>query len=208
MAQEVVKSDDQLVSEFLTGHSESFEELITRYSTKVYNLSYRLTKNHQDAEEVLQDVFTTVFKKVGKFEGKCAFSSWIYRITVNSSFMKLRSRRRRRTVFLEDLGQKEKDDCRKETSTPSCAVEETFKSEVRSVLEKQIERLPDDYRGVFILRDVDGFTNKEVARLLNLSTPAVKSRLHRARSILKKRVKSFYNEAYGHEGVGESVNGD
>lgn len=208
MAQDVLKTDDQLVAEFLTGHSDSFEELISRYSTKVYNLSYRLTKNHQDAEEVLQDVFTTIFKKVNRFQGKCAFSSWIYRITVNSSFMKLRSRRRRRTVFFEDLAPLEKEDCGKDTATPACAVEETFKSEVRSLLEKQIERLPEDYRGVFILRDIDGFTNREVARLLNLSTPAVKSRLHRARSILKKRIKSFYKEAYGVSGEAEQVNSD
>jgi len=208
MAQDILKTDDQLVAEFLKGCSESFEELLSRYSTKVYNLSYRLTKNHQDAEEVLQDVFTTIFKKVNKFQGKCAFSSWIYRITVNSSFMKLRSRRRRRTVFFEDLAPLEKEDCGKETATPSCAVEETFKSEVRSLLEKQIERLPDDYRGVFILRDIDGFTNREVARLLNLSTPAVKSRLHRARSILKKRIKSFYKEAYGSVSDTEHLNSD
>jgi len=192
---QAVKGDDILIAEFLGGQSQSFEELLSRYSTKVFNLAYRLTKNHEDAEEVLQDVFTTVFKKVDRFQGKSAFSSWIYRITVNSSFMKLRKRRRARTVFLEDVNPSYKETWIADDDESNSALEQTFRREIRELLDRNIKSLPDDYRGVFVLRDIDGFTNREVGKLLGISTPAVKSRLHRARTLLRRRIKSHLNQA-------------
>ncbi len=207
MGQEL-KTDDQLIQDFLKGDTQSFEEILSRYSTKVFNLAFRLTKNHEDAEEVLQDVFTTVFKKVNKFEGKAAFSSWVYRVTVNSSFMKLRKRRRSRTVFIEDMPPADRETWIAEDTEQVSALDETFKSEVRTLLEKHIRTLPDDYRGVFVLRDIDGFTNREVGKLLNLSTPAVKSRLHRARSLLKRRIKSFFKDAQQRAEDLEAVQGE
>ena len=89
MEEKEVEADLNLVEKFIEGSEESFEELIKRYSTKVYNLAFRLTKNAEDAEEVLQDVFSTVFRKVHRFEGKSAFSSWIYRVTMNAAFMNI-----------------------------------------------------------------------------------------------------------------------
>lgn len=207
MRQEL-QTDDQLIQNFLKGDTQSFEEILNRYSTKVFNLAFRLTKNHEDAEEVLQDVFTTVFKKVNKFEGKAAFSSWVYRVTVNSSFMKLRKRRRSRTVFIEDMPPADRETWIAEDTEQVSALDETFRSEVRTLLEKHIRTLPDDYRGVFVLRDIDGFTNREVGKLLNLTTPAVKSRLHRARSLLKRRIKSFFKDAQQRAEALEAVQGE
>src|SRR5262249_17257157 len=84
--------DEKLIINFTKGCQLSYEELIRRYETKVHNLAMRLTRNAEDAEEVLQDVFVTVYRKIEGFEGKAKFSSWLYRITVNAAFMKLRKR--------------------------------------------------------------------------------------------------------------------
>ncbi len=190
---QAVKSDIELVESFLGGDTQSFEEILNRYSAKIYNLALRFTKNPEDAEEVLQDVFSTVFRKVNKFEGKSQFSSWIYRVAVNSSFMKLRKRKRSRTVFIDDLNPAIKETWICEDSELNSAVEVTFRNQLRDLIEKNVKTLPDEYKGVFILRDIDGFTNSEVGKLLGLTTPAVKSRLHRARSLLKRRMKAFFN---------------
>ena len=97
-----VKTDNQLIKEFRKGDMGSYEELISRYSDKAYSLAARMCRNSEDAEEVLQDVFTTVFRKLKDFEGKSSFSSWLYRITVNASLMKLRKNRQNRSILLED----------------------------------------------------------------------------------------------------------
>ena len=189
--QKVEKSDLDLVNEFIQGDQFSFEELIARYSSRVFNLALRFTKNREDAEEVLQDVFTTVFRKVNRFEGKSAFSSWIYRVTVNSCFMKLRKKRRSRTIFIEDVNPRIRDGWTSEESSTLNAIDVTYRNQIREVVEKNVKALPDEYRGVFILRDIDGFTNVEVSKILGLTTPAVKSRLHRARALLKRKLKGY-----------------
>jgi RNA polymerase sigma-70 factor, ECF subfamily len=95
--------DTMLVKQFRKGSIEAFEEIVTRYESKVFNLALRFTRNQEDAEEVLQDVFATIYNKIDGFQGKSAFSSWLYRIVVNAAFMKLRKRKQQQTVSLEDL---------------------------------------------------------------------------------------------------------
>src|SRR5690349_19390693 len=97
------KSDLELIEEFRKGHQYSFEELINRYSGKVFSLALRLARSQEDAEEVLQDVFVTVYRKIGGFEGKSSFSSWLYRVTVNAALMKLRKKKQDRTVPMEEV---------------------------------------------------------------------------------------------------------
>jgi RNA polymerase sigma-70 factor (ECF subfamily) len=97
------KTDAELVKGVIAREESCFEELLERYGSKVLNLAMRITRNQEDAEEILQDVFITVFTKIGSFEHKAQFSSWLYRVTMNSSFMKIRARNRRRTVSMEDV---------------------------------------------------------------------------------------------------------
>lgn len=188
------KSDLDLVRDFRKGDQLAFEELLSRYSNKVFSLASRLTRNNEDAEEVLQDVFVTVHRKIAGFEGKSSFSSWLYRVTVNAAFMKLRKRRQDQAVPLEDIVQ---------NSTPIAALRspetayvdsQTIRQEMLEALEAAIKKLPDDYRPVFVLRDVDGLTSREVGRILNLTVPAVKSRLHRSRLMLRRRLSRFFEE--------------
>src|SRR3990167_11108225 len=96
------QSDAELITGFLGGDYGSYVELIERYTEKAFNLAFRFTRNREDAEEVLQDVFVTVYCKLNRFEGKAAFSSWLYRITVNTALMLLRKKRQTPTVSVED----------------------------------------------------------------------------------------------------------
>lgn len=189
--------DKDLVKLVAKGDSQAFEELVTRFNLKVNQLAMRLTKNQEDAEEVVQDVFTTLFRKAASFEGKSAFSSWLYRVVVNAAFMKLRKKRSRPTIGIDDLSPGLRQSVL-EDEEQSFTRSEKFMSnrELRRLLEHAVQRLPEQYRDVFILRDVDGLSNQEVSEILDLSIPAVKSRLHRSRLMLRKRLGRVWDE-YG-----------
>lgn len=188
-------SDLALVKQFNKGSLPAFEELVTRYETKVLNLALRFTRNQEDAEEVVQDVFTTLYRKLAGFEGKSAFSSWLYRIVVNASFMKLRKRRQQSTIYIEELTQERGID--KDLLLGTRVDTIPSHRELRETLQSAIDKLPEQYRAVFILRDVDALSNEEVAEILTLSVPAVKSRLHRSRIMLRKKLHRYYEELYG-----------
>jgi len=198
------ETDAQLVC-VLRGSSESrvaaFEELVRRYAPKVYSLAARLTHNHPDSEEILQDVFVTVFRKIDRFEGKSSFSSWLYRITVNSSFMKLRKRRSDRLVLMEELPVSEQEQRGEGSEVHRAADRITAQHELSAALNIAIGELPEEYRPVFILRDIDGLTSEEVGKILKLSVPAVKSRLHRSRDMLRRKLLRFYRDYVGGSGM-------
>lgn len=192
MQQVEAVTDAQLIENFLAGSTASFEELISRYEAKAFNLAMRLTRNQEDAEEVLQDVFVTLYRKLAGFEGKSAFSSWLYRITVNASFMKMRKRKTQVAVSVEDVHSQVVQLTSGEMDYQSRADSLIESKEMRQALERAIDRLPSDYKAVFILRDVDGLSSQEVSEILSLSIPAVKSRLHRSRLMLRRRLKHLY----------------
>jgi RNA polymerase sigma-70 factor (ECF subfamily) len=188
------KSDLELIEEFRNGDQSSFEELLSRYSNKVFSLASRLTRNTEDAEEVLQDVFVTVHRKIASFEGKSSFSSWLYRVTVNAAFMKLRKRRQDLSVPLEDIIQQPHSVAALKSPETAFVDAQSIRNQMLEALEIAIRKLPDDYRPVFILRDVDGLTSREVSKILDLTVPAVKSRLHRSRLMLRRRLTRFIDE--------------
>lgn len=187
------KTDIQLVEGVTNGEESCFVELVERYGSKVFNLAMRITRNQEDAEDVLQEVFITVFKKVASFQHKAQFSSWLYRVAMNSSFMKIRSRNRRRTVSIEDV---EPGIRQNWVGTRTEMFDVDFMSsrhELRAAIEAAVEKLPEDYRAIFILRDIDGLSNEAVSRVLQLSVPAVKSRLHRSRLMMRQQLKGHYD---------------
>jgi len=192
------KSDMELVDGVRKGDQDSFEELLGRYNNKVFSLATRLTRNPEDAEEVLQDVFVTVHRKLDSFAGKSSFSSWLYRITVNAAFMKLRKRRQIQSVSLEDILQQPQMTSALRAPDTTFVDAQSMRNEMLSALEVAISRLPDEYRPVFILRDVDGLTSKEVGKILDLTIPAVKSRLHRSRLMLRRRLARFFDDQHVH----------
>lgn len=189
------KNDKQLVSMLQKGKLGAFEELVNRYKTKAFNLAMRLTRNQEDAEEVLQDVFTTLYTKIAGFKGESAFSSWLYRIVVNSAFMKLRKRKQQTAVYLEDMSRHSRQSClEKEDYMVERSDTLYISKQLNLSLERAIGKLPEQYRAVFVLRDVDGMSNEETSEILGLTVPAVKSRLHRSRLMLRKRLQGVYEE--------------
>lgn len=190
--------DTVLIEQFREGSMDAYEELVGRYESKVYNLAMRFTRNQEDAEEVLQDVFTTIYQKLEGFQGKSAFSSWLYRIIVNAAFMKLRKRRQNNTISIEDLSPAVRQVCiERDPAAGNRSDLLSMNKELRETLEGAINRLPAQYRAVFVLRDVDGLSNQEVGEILDLSIPAVKSRLHRSRLMLRKKLQRYYDDFTG-----------
>ena len=169
-----------------------FEKLIGRYTQKIHNLALRITRCADTTEEVMQEVFITVFTKLHTFRGDSAFSSWLYRITTNTSFLQLRSRKR---YFIEEPSRLKAND-----NSPNILPvnisngQETYLQEIRDALEQALAELPDDHRAIFILRDMDGLSNAEIGEALKMTVPAVKSRLHRSRLSLRKKLQRHYDD--------------
>jgi RNA polymerase sigma-70 factor (ECF subfamily) len=189
------RTDTELVKGVANREASCFEELLNRYGSKVLNLALRITRNQEDAEEILQDVFITVFTKVSSFEHKSQFSSWLYRVTMNSSFMKIRARNRRRAVYLEDIEPTTRQNWVGNRTEMFDVDFMSSRHELRHAIEAAIQDLPEDYRAIFILRDIDGLSNESVGRVLQLSVPAVKSRLHRSRLLMRQTLKKHYDAA-------------
>jgi len=168
------------------------ERLITRYGQRAYRLARRITGNEQDAEEVVQDALCTVVRKIETFRGESAFGSWLYRIVANAAYHKLRGRQRRwRELSLDDvLPLFDANGCHTApvADWSSRVDNPAMQAELRTVLTAAIDELPAAYRSVLVLRDVDGRSNLEIAQALGLSVPVVKTRVHRARLFLRKRL--------------------
>lgn len=187
-----VRNDDRgLVEGLRRGEPSAVEALVDQYAGWIYRVAARVLGDRRDAEEVTQDVLMTVVGKIGTFKGEAAFSSWLYRIAANAAYERARGRRRSAEVSLEAVlpvfdaeGRHVQPgvDWSRELEDPAVA------GEMRDVLERAIGELPEDYRVVLVLRDVEGLTNEEVARALGLTVAAVKSRLHRARLFVRHEV--------------------
>jgi len=186
-------SDQELVEQIKAGEKASLEALLGRYQDKVYRLALSFTKNPADAEEVLQDVFLTVYRKITSFEGRSAFSTWLYRITVNTALMKLRGRGPAQESIDEYLPQFTKDGrhARMVVDFTDGPEKLLLRKEREQVLREAIEALPPDYKVVLVLRDLEGLSNEEVAEVVGASVLAVKARLHRARLALRGRLERY-----------------
>ena len=189
--------EEKLVRDLQAGKSEVFDKLAALYQKKIYALSFNLTRNAMDAEDVTQEVLLTLFKKIHTFQGRSAFSSWVYRITVNTAYMKLRSKKKEKSISIEELYpafsgagfQQEKiQDWSEHTESL------LFANETRETIQKAVDLLPDKEKVVFLLRDVEGLSTEEVSEVLELTIPAVKSRLHRARLFLRKKLSHYFEE--------------
>jgi len=194
------ESDEGLIELFVTRNDESaFEKIVNRYGCKIYGLALRITSDHHSAEEVLQEVFLTLIKKSGTFKGEAKFSSWLYRITVNSSYMHLRRVKKHETDVSLDgyvpydengtlMGRIKSKDW---SDRPDRVL---FSKEAMEIIEKAVSELPESYRVVFHLRDIEGLSNEEISEILGISVPAVKSRLHRARLFLRDKLSDYFHE--------------
>lgn len=186
--------DGPLVAGLRREEGSAAETLVSRYGDRAYRLAFRITGNRQDAEEVVQDALWTAARKIGTFKGESAFGSWLYRITANTAYQKLRGRRgREQEVSWETLFPHVDGEARLEDIADwSARVEDpALQGELRTVLESAVDALPIDYRTTFLLHDVEGLSNPEIAQALGITLPAVKSRVHRSRLFLRERLSRY-----------------
>lgn len=186
------RGDAELVQLAQGGETRAFDELVRRYKDKVYRLSYKILRHEDDASEALQDAFLSAFRGLKNFKAESTFSTWLYRIATNASLMKYR-RRRDGHVSLEQS--QAPDGSGEPLQIPDWSAQplaELLNSETHDIMEEGIQKLPEELRTVFVLRDVEGLSNAEVAEVLDLSVAAVKSRLHRARLALRDRLNRYF----------------
>ncbi len=195
-------SDTVLVGAIKNGDASALEEIVRRYSNKVYNLAFHLTRNASAAEEIMQDVFLTVIAKIGTLTNDAFFSTWLYRVTTNASYGFLRKEKKftEQTVSDEEMDQEPAIDYEYDWSTLPDDI--LLSEESRGILKGSIDSLPESMRTVVIMKDVEGFSNEEIAQTLGLSVPAVKSRLHRGRLILRDALSGYFRKYSQPEGVG------
>lgn len=187
--------DLDLVERLRGGDTTALEALMERYTARVYRLSHGITRNEADAQEVVQDVFLTLFRKIHTFEGRAALGSWLYRVATNAALIKRRGRRTDREVPLEPpLPAFDSDGHRlvkrvsAQTDWSQTPEADLLSQETRDILNKAIDSFPDQHRAVLVLRDIEGLSSEEVAQVVGDSVPAVKSRLHRARMALREEL--------------------
>ena len=190
-------ADDELLAGIRVGTPGAVDELLRLYRGKIFNLAMSILKNESDAEEAAQDVFMTVIRKADTFQGNSAFYSWMYRICVNTCLMRLRGKRRNETVSIEEfmpvftdegMHASPMDDWSKEVER------DALNEELGRMIRKYTEELSEKYRVVFVLSDVEGLSNEETAKILGLTVPAIKSRLHRARLYLREQLARYLRE--------------
>ena len=187
-----VDRDRELVDALRRREPTAAECLVATYADRAYRLAVSITGNGQDAEEVVQDACWSVVRKIETFRGDASFGSWFYRIVANAAYAKMRSRQaRRHDLSLDDVLPFFDEDGRHATPLAdwsSDACDPVAQTELREALTAAIADLPDLYRTALVLRDIEGLSNHEVAEALGLNVPSVKTRVHRARLFLRKRL--------------------
>jgi len=182
-----------LVAQVRGGDSRAFNELVRRYEGKIFRLAQHITQNREDAEDVLQETFMKAYEHLDQFKGDSKFYTWIVRIAVNQALMKLRRRKTDKSVSLDEQIDTGEDNITREIAAWGEDPEQRFsREELGGILESAIEGLEPLYRSVFVLRDIDELSTEETAEALDLSVPAVKSRLLRARLQLRERLTRYF----------------
>lgn len=192
---EAAPGDAELVERLKRGDDAAFAGLLERYQGKVYRLAMNMTRSPQDAEEVTQDVFLTVYRKIGAFDARVAFGTWLYRVATNAALMKLRGRRSEPHLPVEEAGPAFAPDghfARPVADWSELPEDQLLSAESRRVLEQAIEALPAEYKAVVVLRDIEGLATQEVAEILGATVLGVKSRLHQARLALRERLAAHF----------------
>jgi RNA polymerase sigma-70 factor (ECF subfamily) len=187
--------DQQLLEALRLREATATERLVATYGDRAYRLAIRITGSQPDAEEAVQDAFWNVVRKIDTFRGDSGFGSWLYRIVANAAYEKLRGRHRRRPecsldealpLFDERGRQREPiADWSMQADDPC------LQSELRGMLTAALDELPVEYRTVIVLRDVEGLSHREIGEVLGISVANVKTRVHRGRLFLRKRLAGY-----------------
>lgn len=184
----------ELIKLASSGDERAFNKLVQRYGDMIYSFSYKVCRDKAKAEETLQDTFINIYKNLSAFKGKSKFSTWLYRIVTNNCLMKHR-KRKIDNIWVSLDSPKHDDDNVIEVSSWAQSPSELLEDiELREKMDTAILKLPEDYRIVFVLRDIEGRSTEETAKILKMSVPAVKSRLRRARVFLRDQLNEYLTQ--------------
>ena len=188
--------DLPLVHACKSGDAAAFEELVKRYDVRLFSIAQHITHNREDAEDAVQEAFLKAFRKLTQFQENSQFSTWLTRIAVNESLMKLRKRRSIREVSMDEDFQSEDHTAAFELADWAPNPEELYKAfELRNILRSELQELRPGLSVVFVLRDIEGLSTEETAEVLELTPVAVKARLWRARVRLRQRLTKYFGVA-------------
>jgi len=193
-------SDEELVQMYVDDSLEgAFNELVDRHGDKIFRTAYRITGDMNAAEEVLQNVFIILVQSLRSFRNDSKFTTWLYKVAMNTSFMYLRSKKKvnDNEMKIEDLTRFDESGNLQDVflkDWSNVPEDKILSKEGKTKLEEAIDELPEKYKSVFQLKDIEGLPNQEVADVLDLSLPAVKSRALRARLFLRERLSDYYQE--------------
>jgi RNA polymerase sigma-70 factor, ECF subfamily len=197
--------DVALVERVRGGDVAAYDTLVRKYERQIFRIAQHITQNREDAEDVMQDAFLKAYEKLDQFQGNAKFYTWLVRIAVNESLMRLRKRRSGKMVSIDEDSETEEGTVPRDLADWAPDPEQNYtQSELAEILRKTIQGLPQGFRVVFALRDVEGLSTDETAETLGLSVPAVKSRLLRARLQLRERLSRYFKRRSG-SGVGEET---
>ena len=185
---------DQIVLAAKSGNERAFMQLVKKYEQTAFSFAFKICRNREKAEETLQDTFVNVYRKLSQFDGRSKFTTWLYRVVANSCLMKnRRGKMEQALTSLDEISRDTEllDHHRHFAQWKDTPLEHAMTRELRDILDGAVNRLPLDYRTVFILRDIEGQSAEDTARVLRLSVPAVKSRLRRARVFLREQLDGY-----------------
>lgn len=189
------QSDDfQLIRSFQAGNETSFEELVRRYQRQVANIIYLTLGDRSEIKDLTQEAFIRVYRSLDRFAFDSSFYSWLYRIVVNLCIDELRRRKIKRTLSLDFLSESRFERERSSFSQRTSADDELLAQEKQSIIREALNALPTDYKTVLILREYNDLSYADIAKILKISQQAVKSRIFRARSELRKLLKDYFGE--------------
>jgi len=188
-----IEQDRELLERIRAGDMGACDDCIRIHSHSIYRLALRLMRDEADAEDVVQETFLSAFKGIDRFDGRSGLSTWLYRIAFNAAMMRLR-RRRPEVVPIEVTDEPEDDFPVPEALVDWCCLpeQELVKAEVRAEMERAIGELPPKLRAVFVMRELEELSTAGTAQALGLSEQAVKTRLHRARLLLRERLTGYF----------------
>jgi RNA polymerase sigma-70 factor (ECF subfamily) len=190
--------DVALVERVRAGDVSAYDTLVRKYERQLFRIAQHITQNREDAEDVMQDAFLKAYEKLDQFQGNSKFYTWLVRIAVNESLMRLRKRRTGRMVSIDEDLETDEGTVPRDLADWAPDPEQNYtQSELGKILEKTIKGLPPGFKVVFELRDVQGLSTEDTAEALGLSIPAVKSRLLRARLQLRERLSRYFKKKSG-----------
>ena len=187
-----IDGDEELVARCNSGDREAFNELVLKYQKKIFNVAYRFVGDQEEANDLAQEIFAAAYQNLKKFRGDSKFSTWLFQIATNRGKNRFKYLKRR-GFFANKSSQNQDEDgesYQKVVPDFSTNPENILSSrQVQKVVQEAIEALEPDHRGIVILRDIEGFSYEEIAQMLDLPEGTTKSRLHRARMVIKEKLK-------------------